>query len=108
MDEYYSKKPVVKAVVYNDETVVEIVSEFWKRGFFVKIQEENSDLMLVMEMHDTTATEIVPGQYVVFHTENRHMISFDVIGWDKFQEKYTLCAHKSDIAKNISEENTHG
>lgn len=108
MDQYYSKKPVVKAVVYNKETVVEIVTEFWRRGYFVKIKEENTDLMLVMEQYDTTATEIAPGQYVVFHTENQYMISFDVIGWDEFREKYTLCAHKKTPAEDISEETANG
>lgn len=108
MDEYYSKMPVVKAVIYNDETVVEIVTEFWRRGYFVRIEEENLDKMMVMEMYDTSATEIMPGQYVVFHTENQYGISFDVIGWDEFRQKYALHAHKAATTEDISKENTHG
>lgn len=100
MDEFYSKMPVVKAVVYNDETVVEIVTEFWKRGYFVKIKEENSDLMLVMEQYDSSPTGIMPGQYVVFSIDPDRPFSFEVVRWDEFHHKYERYIPK--------EENTHG
>lgn len=87
MNEYYSKAPVVKAIVFGETTVKELVSEFWDRGYFVKVVDPR---MMVMELYDNAATSILMGQYVVFHTADEHSIAFDVMNPEEFVSKYCL------------------
>jgi hypothetical protein len=101
MNEYYSKTPVVKAIIFGEATVKELTTEFWDRGYFVKVVEPQ---MRVMEMCDNTATSILMGQYVVFHTEDEHSVAFDVMGPDEFAAKYCLHIPKEIyIPKETSE-----